>query len=455
MRYNHYLTVLDVVLVLLMYIPLLLLAGWFYARKYKETPLYGYFMKGLILKLICGLGFAWLYVYYYGGGDTQMYFRGATKIYNAIYDKGFEAVTMPGILENGSASTYFTQRFAGIINLFALDSFWACTLLFAALSFLGLWLLFLSFYRLYPHLHKQLAIVTLFIPGVVFWSSGIMKDSICMLFIGVIVYFIQNIFLFRRQIILSALLTIAGFYVIVILKAYIALALLLAIALYALLALKAGITNTAVKIMIMPFAALLIVGGAALAINQIGESLQRYSLENLAETAQIYQDYHARTSTAGRGGIETRTGSGYTLGEIDYGNPLSIVSKLPVALATTYFRPFIWEVRNPVMLLAALESLLIMLFTIQVIRKTGLFTLFKQIFSQKEILFCFTFAVIFGFAVGFTSYNFGSLVRYKAPCVPFFLIALVLIYDLRPAEKQSAEKENIAKRPVVPYTMQQ
>jgi hypothetical protein len=455
MRYNNYITAIDLILILLIYLPLIFIVASNFSNRMKPE-LKGYFMKGLALKLLCGLGFGWLYVYYYGGGDTQMYFRGASRIYNAIPEMGLSAFLNPDILPYGSASTIFTQKFAGAVNLLSLNSFWTCTLLFAALSFIGLWLIFLSFYRLFPRLHKHLAIATLFIPGVVFWSSGIMKDSICMLFIGVIVYYIQNIFLFRRKILISAVLITAGFYVIVILKAYIALAMLLSIALYALLALKAGIKNPTTKMLVMPIAAVMIIGGAVLAMNQIGASLQRYSLENLAETAQIYQTYHYRTSVAGRGGSSTRTGSGYTLGEINYSNPLSIASKFPLAVSTTYFRPFVWEVRNPVMLLSALESLIIMLFTLKVIRRAGIFNFFKQVVSQKEVLFCFTFAIIFGFAVGFTSYNFGSLVRYKAPCVPFYLIALVLVNASIPVKKEKVIKRSMPAKPfAAPYTIHQ
>lgn len=451
---NHYVTGIDLVLIFL-YIALILAVGYSFSQKLPYKVIRGYFIKGLALKLLCGLGFAWVYVYYYGGGDTQMYFRGGSAIYNAILSegRGLGVFFDKEVLQYGSSSTIFTKQFTGFINLFAFNSFWSCTLLFAALSFIGQWLLFISFFRLFPKLHKSLAIVTLFIPGVLFWSSGVMKDSLCMLFVGVIVYAIQNIFLFRRKKAISILLLIAGFYVIINLKAYIALALLLSLALYALLAFKANIKNPTTRMLIMPFAAVIIFGGALFMMNRIGESLERYSLENLAETAQTYQNYHFRTSVAGRGS-ENRTGSAYSLGEMNYSNPLSIAAKFPLAINVTFFRPYVWEVRNPVMLLSALESLLIMLFTIKVMRKTGLGRFFRHIIGNKEVLFCMSFAMIFGFAVGFTTYNFGSLVRYKAPCVPFFLIALVLINDL-PVKKKVKQVRRVIRRPESPVILGQ
>lgn len=442
---NNHIGPIDALLIGI-YFLVILLIGHLFSRRIKPE-IRGYFMKGLTLKLLCGLCFAWVYVYYYGGGDTQMYFRGASSFYKSFIsgNVGFNGLSDPDLLLGGSPSSIFTKQVTSIINLFAFNSFWSCTLIFSALSMLGLWLLFISFYRLFPRLHKQLAIVTLFIPGVVFWSSGIMKDSLCLLFTGVIVWTIQNIFLFNKKKIISLTLLLFSFYIIINLKAYIALALLVSLALYALLTLRSKIKSFFFRIMLLPFAAVMIFGIAFLSMNQIGESLQRYSLENLAETAQTYQDYHSRISVAGRGS-ENRTGSAYSLGDIDFSSPVNIASKFPVALNVTFFRPYLWEVTNPVMLLSALESLLIMLYTLKVIFKTGIFRFFRHLVSDKEILFCITFALIFGFAVGFTTYNFGALVRYKAPCVPFYLIALVLINAL-PKKKKETELNYVISEP--------
>ncbi len=446
---NNYLTGLDILQIIL-YLLIIMAIGYSFSKKVKHVVIRKYFIRGLTLKLVCGLGFAWLYVYYYGGGDTQMYYRGARNIFETIFSSqgGIEALwdTTPEL--RGSASTVFTQRITGWINLFALNSFWSCTLLFAALSFIGQWLLFISFYRIYPYLHKQLAIATLFIPGVAFWSSGIMKDSLCMLAIGVIIYCVQNIFLFNRNKITSAIIVIGSFYMIIILKAYIALALLVAISLYALLSLKSRIRNNKVRILVMPIAAVIIAGSTLLAINQIGDSLKRYSLENIVETAQVYQNYHLRTSIAGRGS-EVRTGSGYSLGEINYNSSLGIISKIPLAINVTFFRPYIWEVNNPVMLLSAIESIALLIFTIHSFWKVGIRRFFIIFFTSKEVIFAMSFALIFGFAVGFTTYNFGSLVRYKAPCIPFYVIALVLVQHL--GYKNLSSKHLLRKKSFASY----
>ena len=61
----------------------------------------------------------------------------------------------------------------------------------------------------------------------------------------------------------------------------------------------------------------------------------------------------------------------------------------------------------------------------------------KLILTNPEVQFCLIFSLLFAFSVGFTSYNFGSLVRYKIPFMPFYYIALFILAD---KEKQPEVK---------------
>ena len=58
--------------------------------------------------------------------------------------------------------------------------------------------MFLTFYKKYPHLHFRIAIATMFIPSVIFWGSGILKDTIVLACLGISVYAIDQIFFQRR-----------------------------------------------------------------------------------------------------------------------------------------------------------------------------------------------------------------------------------------------------------------
>ena len=141
-------------------------------------------------------------------------------------------------------------------------------------------------------------------------------------------------------------------------------------------------------------------------------------MENIAKTAKITA-YDIRFQT-GRD-----AGSGYTLGELD-GSLSSMFRLTPQAINVSLFRPYLWEVNNPLMLLSALESLVFLILSLILIFKYRLGVL--KSFRNPDVSFSFIFSVILAFAVGVSSFNFGTLVRYKIPLLPFYSVALILIY---------------------------
>jgi hypothetical protein len=70
-----------------------------------------------------------------------------------------------------------------------------------------------------------------------------------------------------------------------------------------------------------------------------------------------------------------------------------------------------------------------MLLTLSVFYRAGPRNFFGAILKDPLILYCFLFALLFALFVGATTANFGTLVRYKIQCTPFYLIAMFLIQD--------------------------
>ena len=104
-----------------------------------------------------------------------------------------------------------------------------------------------------------------------------------------------------------------------------------------------------------------------------------------------------------------------------------MLRKAPVAIFAGLFRPTLLDVRNPVMAISALENTALMLFLLYILFRVGPLGFAGHVFSRPMILFSFVFAIFFSFAVGLTTSNFGSLVRYKIPALPFFLASLYMI----------------------------
>ena len=63
------------------------------------------------------------------------------------------------------------------------------------------------------------------------------------------------------------------------------------------------------------------------------------------------------------------------------------------------------------------------------------------IIANNPILqFCLLFTGLFAFMTGMAAANFGTLVRYKIPCLPFYFLFLVFLYQKKVAEAQEKQE---------------
>jgi len=161
-----------------------------------------------------------------------------------------------------------------------------------------------------------------------------------------------------------------------------------------------------------------------------------YAGDDITEGISGYQkNYQKQESRA--------DGSYFSLG-VEYDGSLgSLLKVAPAAIVATFFRPFIWETRNASTLLSSLESLSLLLFTLFVLRKTGLKKFISTIFKKAIVLYCFMFSMVFALFVGATTLNFGTLVRYKIPCMPFYVCSLFLILYFN-GKGKPLRKKNVA-----------
>ena len=160
-----------------------------------------------------------------------------------------------------------------------------------------------------------------------------------------------------------------------------------------------------------------LIGWLFLMSNQ--DSLGGYALDGISESIKTEQNNFILQETTSESNFNFTT-------EYD-GTPIGLLKLAPSAIGTTLFRPFLWEVTKLSTLLSALEASLVILLTIYVLYKTKFIHVFKIIITTPIVFFCFSFSIAFSLFVGASTLNFGSLVRYKIPAMPFYLIAMFLI----------------------------
>lgn len=283
-----------------------------------------------------------------------------------------------------------------LLLYFSRGVFHVHTLFFTFLAFIGS----VGLYRFFSYYEKRkpvLFICAFLLPSVIFWTSGVLKESWLFFLMGLFLYHFQKLMLqssflhlFKVVILILALLFIKPFILI-----------LLAPGLVFLLLRKAFSQRKEILIFMVFYLSLLLVmilyvivgGGKA-----------------LFELMQSQQDAFYR--------IAKEIGNVSTIPIADISTFWNAILAAPEAIFNTLFRPLIWETNNILQLVAAVENLLYLLLVIATIffhRKPERLSL---------ILFCVSFVILLAVIIGWTTPVLGTIVRYKVPLLPFFAILL-------------------------------
>ena len=320
-------------------------------------------------------------------------------------------------------NNYMVAKIVAVFSFFTFGKYMVINLFFSMISYSGVWKLYKFFYEQYPHLHKQLAIAILYLPTFVFWSSGILKDPICTGAMGWITYSMYEIFYKKKSFIKNTIFIIIAGYFLISIKLYILISYVPFFVLFLILKNVNLIKSSFIKFLIGP--ALII--GSIFAGQQVMKKFEKdmggEAANGITEQIKHQQDTYQQQAAQGIGE------SNFSLG-VDFDGSMSGMMKMaPAAIMATLYRPFIWESTKISTLLSSLESLALMILTLSILFKVGVIRFFRTIVKDPTITYCFLFALLFALFVGATTPNFGTLCRYKIPCMPFYVIALFLIRD--------------------------
>jgi hypothetical protein len=393
-----------------------------------------YYNWGLGIKLIGAFFYVLVYLYYYKAGDTLAYFKGGKMLFKAFTEDPVAAISIYFLDPNEetvntqmytkklpyfhNSEGFFMHKICGFFALLTINSYLNTSFFFAFFNFTGAVKLFETFQRKFPQHTKAIAIGAFFIPSVIFWGSGISKDTICMGCVGWLFYAFDNIFS-GKKILKSVFLVVLMSYLIITLKAYILMTFMPAVMIWFYLRVIGLIKNTVLKaVSAVVMLALIGVGGTVM-VQFIAQASQKYALDRVQKLAQGFWEYHTYLEENGE------SGSGYTL-HITDASAAGMIKVMPEAVNVTLFRPYVWEVRNPFMMLSAIESLILFVMFLRLFTQVGVGGFFRS-FGVPEISLCILFSIVLGFAVGVTAFNFGALVRFKIPLMPFFFIGLTLM----------------------------
>lgn len=422
---------------------------------YDDPLLRKYHRQGFWIKVVGCIAFFIYSVYLSPGDSIGLYQKEGNNIYHLIlqdsgnwhwlFQKGkyFDESLLKDPYNGGyfkSEANYMVTRIVAILSFITAGRYAAISLIFACIAFSGVWKLFLFFYEQYPHMHKKFAIAILFFPTFVFWSGGVLKDTLCIASLGWITYSLYEIFYRKKGLIKNSVILFVFGYLLAILKVYILISYVPFFILFIILKNMQGIKNTFLRYLLAPSLILACMFGFTLVLNSFDKELGAYGVNDL--TTSIQRLNGSFVAMNGSEGAE----SNFDLG-VDFDGSFTGLAKLaPVAVFTTFFRPYLWESHKASQLLASLESLVLLFFTLFVIFKSGLKFFIKMILTDPLIMYCFLFSFVFAMFVGASTLNFGTLVRYKIPCLPFYAISIFLIYEK--VKEKSLKKSFFAVNPV-------
>jgi hypothetical protein len=415
------------------------------ARSNKSNPLYKkYFVKGFYYKMIGSLGFYVIYAFYYRGGDSCTYFINGV-IFNEYmlfqdFADGFRMIfsnitgvdNLPSWISNQSVYVYgegyilrdtkalLVARISSLVSLFCFNSYLVTCMAFGFLSYLAIFKLFTLFCSFYPKRIEGLSFAFLKIPSFVFWGSSVNKDTICVAMLCVLFYSFHKLFVEFKLYPKYILALVVGTYLVFNIKSYIVVAAFPGLLMFALINYQNKVLSGGIRSLFAPL--MIIVGTLTffLLYQSLSQTFTEYSEESLAVKAEGFKSDHLNIQ-------ERAGGSGYSLGDdMDY-SPSTIIKKAPLALAVSLFGPFPWQVRNTVMLLSSIESVYFFyLFLSAMFSLYGLNKL-MGLLTDPILLFCLSFVIVLGVSIGLTSFNYGALVRFRIPLLPFFATFLVVL----------------------------
>ena len=403
-------------------------------RRRSSDSTYRFFFKGLLIKMAGTVGFCLLYLFYFEGGDTFDYHQNGVALVNLFFND-FSAWTevmlssqpenyyyfnadtgYPNLRHFLDPETFNVSRILFFFELITFKSFIGASVLLSAICYLALFSLYQVFYQISKVDKAYLFYATTCVPSVLFWSGGMLKDTIT-LFCSIITVVLIYKILHDRVRLMRILGVLLALFTIIKVKPYLIVGMLPAVILWIMLRNIMAVRSAFIRVLLVPLVVFVFTIAGFAGWNAISGSLGDYSsVQGIIEKAAITQEDLQN---------QRYEGNSFDIGAFEP-TVQGAFSKFPQATVAGLYRPFLFEANNLIMILSGLENLVLLLLSVIAIFRVG----YISALLRNHPIFAYTliFAVIFGFAIGLSTSNFGALVRFKIPMLPLLSPFLFLIY---------------------------
>jgi len=376
-----------------------------------------FLIPGMVFKIIAGILLGLLYQFYYKEeGDTFFLFNLASYLsellpgrpkdfFNILLFNDFDAESKTFFFVWNQPRALFFVKILALINSITQSNYWLTSVYMSLFSFTGLWYLSSFLVKSYDIPGYLAALAFLLFPSFVFWSSGVLKESIMTGLIGILLVSVLKLLRpdpgYR---LLNILLATISFIILLQLKYYYAG--IIGASLLAYCFTKIVIRMQPGNIAIPPAFLLLFFLAAGFGL----ATLLHPNMNISSFPEALYTNYTATlTKSADPDYLITDFKPAWT----------SILLNSPQALYQGLLGPGIWSVQTTIQIPAALENLfLLVLITVIILYRIYI----GDWKLSTEGLIILIYVVVSATFMAYASPNFGSLIRYKTGYLPFLIL---------------------------------
>lgn len=385
---------------------------WF---KLNSSSLDKFFWPALAVKLSSGVVLGLIYSQYYVDSDTFSFFQESIRLADIGRADWVEYLRYLWFEKeqafSGENRTLFFIKLVSLFSIITNNNYWIVSLYFSFFSFAAAWWLVQRMSTNFSAFRTSAVLAFLFFPSCVFWSTGIIKESVAM----TVLYGLTGLFLTLWQnnkiTWLQIVIAIVCVWVLWSLKYYYA-AIFLPVALSALLArwfvrqrMKPSAVTAYRELMLLVVLLMIFL----FVVTFVHPNFYPHRI--LAVVVENYEAFYEKSDP------DKMVQFNNLKPEIG-----SILRHTPWALISGLFRPFIWEASNVFQVVVSLENLLLLLLTFLALRNVRVMTASPdRLLLFSVLLYCIMLCVF----LTLSAPNFGTYVRYRVGFFPFFIMLVM------------------------------
>ena len=368
-----------------------------------------------VLKLVAGICLGLVYGHYYPEGDTHVFHEEAVKLTEYAGRDGWTYFRfLLGLEELPVDSDYLRQprviymaKWVSVFHLITGENYWITSLYFSFFSWWGMWVLTTKVIRNYPAVRAAALFSALYIPSMIFWSSGITKESLALGAFGFVIHYLV-VPVSRKP--LPAIWWLLMLIVLWKIKYFYVAPLILVLALIYLWDVMEILgSRWWMKLLVIPVALTLIM----LLLPLLNPN---FAWDYFPE--MVYMNHMAFVSKSDPGSYVELPGL--------CGTWICLLWNFPLAVIAGLFRPFLWEVDTWFQAIVAMENSIYLTLLFEGIFRFRRMRNYSS-YQLHRVIGGWIFVILLSGFLALAAPNFGTLERYTVIVTP--VLAFLLTFD--------------------------